>query len=48
MDFVDSLKNIKKDMIEKSKKETQDDDKEEKMIKDFFDFIKDSDIKKKN
>ncbi len=49
MDFLDSLKNIKKDMIEQSKKELKNDNelKEERLVNEFLDFIKDSDIKKK-
>lgn len=48
MDYLDSLNKIKKELIKEQKPKSVEDNasKEERLRKEFVEFIKDSDIKK--
>lgn len=49
MDFVDSLKNIKEEMIKEAslQKEEENEAKEQRLRNEFFELVKDSNIKRK-
>lgn len=49
MDFVDSLKNIKEEMIKEAsvQKEEENEVKEQRLRNEFFELVKDSNIKRK-